>query len=188
MRKSERITDLFLGILYLLSTYIGYLPAFDDPIHFAEWCCITGILGGGFYILSSLHRLPEFLHLDMTLSLILIFIASVAIRLNLEGVFWVIHLFGPILVLIRFFLFCDCRKMKLSGLVLTSIVIPLVYILFAFILLRTTGECPFPASMILRWDNPWIPAAIIGVLCGLILVIGYGLFYLNRFLFEKRNK
>lgn len=187
-QRTERITDLILGILYMLATIICYLPAIDAPIHFAEWCCITGILGGVFYILSSFRKLPEVFHLDMTLTLILILIATVSIGLNLEGVFWFIHLFGPILVLIRFFLFCDCRKIRRTSLVLSGTAIPLAYILFAVILLKITGECPFPASMILKWDNPWIPPAIITVLCALILPIGYGLLYLNQFLFRKRNK
>lgn len=190
MNKPKRITDLFLGMLYLVSTAAAYLPAisFGEPIHLAEWCCITGILGGVFFIFSTFRKLPEILHLDMTLALILIFIATVAIRLNLEGAFWFIHLFGPIFVLTRFFLFCDCRKIQRTGLVLTCLIIPLAYILFAFLLLKTAGECPFPASMILKWDKAWIPWAIIAGLCMLLLGIGYGFFYLNKFLFKKRNK
>lgn len=189
MKRTQRFTDLSLGVLYLVSTAAAYFPAIPigEPIHLAEWCCITGLVGGVFYLLSSFRKLPEVLHLDMTLALILIFIATVAIQLNLEGVFWFIHLFGPLLVLTRFFLFCDCRKINQASMVLTCLVIPLAYILLAFILLKTTGECPFPASMILKWDHAWIPVVLIAVLCTLLLGVGYGLFYLNRFLFKKRN-
>ena len=194
IKKAECILDLLLGISYLISTLMGYFPAFTtgEFIYLGEWCCITGIIGSIYYFVSFFcgmkgKRLPEYLHLDVTVMLSLIFIATVTIRLNLEGVFWFIHLFGPIIVLTRFLLFCDCRKTGKTALVLTSIIFPCIYIFFAFCLLKMTGDCPFPARLILMWDNPLMPIGIVVVLCILILIVGFGFFCLNRFVNSKRN-
>lgn len=186
------LLDFLLGILYLASTLIGYLPAFPMRayIHFAEWCCITGLLGGIFYCISAVcglrkKMLSEVLHLNVTLMLILIFIATVAIRLELEGAFWMLHLFGPLLVLLRFFLFCDCTKIKTPCRVFTSIAFPIGYILFSFCLRQATGECPFPAKLILMQPSPLIAVAVSADLCVLILLLAFGLLYVNRFFRKK---
>lgn len=194
MKKAECIFDVFLGVSYLISTVIGYAPAFPmgEFMHLGEWCCITGIAGSLFYFGSFFcgirgKELPEYLHLDVTVMLSLIFMATVLIRLNLEGIFWFIHLIGPVLVLIHFFLFCDCRKIERTAFVLTGIVFPLIYIVFASGILKLTGECPFPARLILVWDSPFMPFVMILALCILILVVGFVFLYLNRFICKKRN-
>lgn len=188
------ILDILLGILYLTSTLIGYLPAFSAGahIHFAEWCCITGIFGGIFYLASAVFEIrsktiSEILHFNITLILILIFIATVAVRLELEGAFWFIHLFGPLLVLMRFFLFCDCTKIKTPYYVFTSIAFPIGYILFSICLLQATGKCPFPAKLILVQRSPCTAMAMSAGLCALILLLAFGLFYLNRIIRKKRG-
>lgn len=129
--------------------------------------------------------LSEVLHFNVTLMLILIFIATVAIRLELEGAFWMLHLFGPLLVLLRFFLFCDCTKIKTPCRVFTSIAFPIGYILFSFCLRQATGEYPFPAKLILMQPGPLIAVAVSAGLCVLILLLAFGLLYVNRFLRKK---
>lgn len=186
MKKTAQVMDLLLGVLYLSAAIVGYFPAIriGEPIRIAEWCCITGIGGGVFYLycfaLDAKNRpMPEILHLNVTLVLSLILITTLALRLNLEGVFWFIHVFGPAFSLLRFFLFCDCRKIKRLWYPLTVLVFPICYIFCAFFLLKMTGKCPFPASLILQWKDPMIPRVIIAALCVILAGICYGMFYLN---------
>lgn len=195
MKKAKMMTDAVLCVMYLVSVCIEYIPAvvIGDYIYLGEWCFLTGFLGGIFYLISFLlglkdKDLAEYLHLNVTLMLALIFIATLLLKLNLEGAYWILHIFGPLLVMFRFFAFCDCRKITHASVVLTTALFPLSYILLSFVLLRLTGGCPFPASMVLTMKNQTFAKAIIAGLCLLIVAIGYGLFCLNRLLFKIRKR
>lgn len=187
--KIDNISNLLIGILCIITVIAGY---YKDITHMSQWCFISGMVVGCIFIFAFFYgrikhnKIPAILYLDSMIVLFLILIATVFIRLNLEGAFWFIHIINPMVVLAYFFVFCDCLTIKKPKLVLTSLIFPLAYIIFAFCLWKVSGNCPFPANLILKWDTPLIPLGLIVLLSLIILALGYAMFYLNRFIFQKR--
>ena len=114
-----------------------------------------------------------------------IFIATVSIGLNLDGAFWFIHIINPIILMIYWFVFCDQRIMNWKG-SLSVVIFPLLYMLFAYVLFKISGSCPFPASLIFMDYTGFIPVAILVVLAIILWLLGYILHMLNKLI--RRNK
>lgn len=66
------------------------------------------------------------------------------------------------------------------------VVYPLLYMLFAFILFKISGKCPFPASLIFMDYSGIVPIIIIIVLVIILWVLGYILHTLNKLI--RKNK
>ena len=115
----------------------------------------------------------------------IIFIATVAIGLNLDGAFWFIHIINPIILIIYWFVFCDQRMMNWKG-TLSVVLFPLLYMMFAFVLFKISGSCPFPASLIFMDYSGFIPLVILVVLAIILWVLGYILHMLNKLI--RRNR
>lgn len=112
--------NLALGLLYIATTVWGYSIAFPmkEYIHLAEWCCISGLLGGTFYLFAFIYefvtkkKLNAIFYLNTAVVLSLILIATIIMQLNVDEAFVFIHIVNPILILIYFFVFCDCSENK----------------------------------------------------------------------------
>ncbi len=76
--------------------------------------------------------LHDYIYLACVGDIFIICIETVAIRLNLNGAFWFIHVINPIILLIYWFVFCDQRTAKRTGIV-SGVVFPLLYMLFALV-------------------------------------------------------
>lgn len=172
-KKLGNVSTLLIGILYIATTIWGYystIPA-NEYIHLSEWCCVSGAAGGAFYIFSFFYqqlkgkKINAVIYLDITLVLNLILIATVVIQLNLNSAFWFLHLINPVLVLAHFFLFCDCREIRHSKILFTSIIFPVCYIAFIAFVYRISGVAPFPADMILTQAKVGISLGLIAGLC-----------------------
>ena len=118
----------------------------------------------------------RYFNLNTAVVLSLILIATIIMQLNVDEAFVFIHIVNPILILIYFFVFCDCSENKKILSVITCITFPIFYILFALCVWQSSGQCPFPASLILVWDNVLIPIGIIFGLCALIIGLSFGFF------------
>ena len=196
MKKLKPYFDLLLGILYLLFTTLEYYPCFNkvDAFHLGDWCFITGIIGGLFFIvLAVLAFLKKdkdltFLELYNTCLLCIIFLGTITIGLNVNGYLIFIHIVGPLLVLFRFFYYTDCRKIKKLWYLLFLGIVPVVYVIFAFILLKVSGDCPFPAKMLFFYENNLIPYGLTLLLILVNIIFGGSLYFLNRFINKKRDK
>lgn len=183
LQKIRTVCDLVLGLLILGITLWGYLP---DPRYMGEYCFIAGMLIGGVFLASFLltltkkKRFPVWVYFDCMLSVQVIFIATVALGLNLEGAFWYIHILEPVLLFVYWCVFCDHREVQPQTLILTDLAFPAAYLLFAFILWQATGSCPFPAAL-LYIDRTW-GEIVLGILAvGVIFTgLGFGLHALNR--------
>ena len=188
MSKIRKYIDLALSILFVLSVILGY---YKDISHMSEYCFISGLLVGVTFFISFLHRqkhkkpLNSCIYLACLVDIFVIFIATVSIGLNLDGAFWFIHIINPIILLIYWFVFCDQRIMDWKG-TFSVVLFPLLYMLFAFVLFKISGKCPFPASLIFMDYSGLIPLVIISVLAIVLWVSGYILHMLNRLI--RRNK
>ena len=190
MIKIRKYVDLVLSLLFIVSVIFGY---YKDVSYMSEYCFISGLLTAITFFISFLHQqkrkkpLNACIYLACVVDIFVIFIATVSIRLNLEGAFWFIHIINPIILIIYWFAFCDQRLMKLKG-ILSVIVFPLLYMLFAFVLLKLSGSCPFPASLIFMDYSGLAAIAILVGLTIILLVLGFVLHMLNKFIRNIGNK
>lgn len=188
MSKIRKYIDLALSILLIASVILGY---YKDVSHMGEYCFISGLLVGITFFISYLYQkkhekpLNACIYLACTADIFVIFIATVSIGLNLEGVFWFIHIINPIILLIYWFVFCDQRFMNGKG-TISVVVFPLLYMLFAFVFLEISGSCPFPASLIFMDYTGFVPLALLVGLAIILWMLGYAFHMLNRFI--RRNK
>ena len=184
MNKIRKYVDLTLSLLFILSVMLGY---YKDVSHMSEYCFISGLLVGITFFLSFLHQqthekpLNACIYLACVVDIFIIFIATISIGLNLEGAFWFIHIINPIILVIYWFVFCDQRSMNRKG-TFSVVLFPLLYMLFAFVLFKISGSCPFPASLIFMDYTGVIPLVIIAVLAVILWALGWILHMLNRFI------
>lgn len=157
----------------------------------SEYCFISGIIVGliliGSFICYTRKRkyFPEWIYADCVVTIMVILIATLIIKLSLEGAFWFIHVINPILLFMYWCIFCNHSKINNPSLISTNLVFPLFYIIFAKVIFIMTNKCPFPAKLILV-GNPWYVVIyyIIGI-CFVFLLLGYGLHFSNRFINQK---
>lgn len=188
MRKIRKYTDLALSILFITSVLLGY---YKDISHMSEYCFLSGMLVGVVFFVSFLlqQKHGKLLHPSVYLAcfvdVFVIFAATVAIGLNLDGAFWFIHIINPIIIAAYWFIFCDQRSMNWKG-TFSVLVFPLLYMLFAYVLYKTCGSCPFPASLIFMDYSGYVPVVILLVLAIILWTLGYILHILNKLV--RRNK
>ncbi len=179
--KARNICDLCLGMLILAVTAWGYKGRLCG-----NYCCVSGIVLGAAYITSFIyHRstgkfLPAWLYADCSVSSMIIFIATLVMHLELYGAFIFIHIVDPMLMFAYWAFFCDHREMKSHLPVLTVAIFPVIYTVLAKIILMITGNCPFPASLILVGRTPALSAGIMLAVYLLFIAMGYGYHFANR--------
>lgn len=182
MNGIRRYIDLALGFLFILSVILGY---YKDVSHMSEYCFVSGLLAGVMFFASSFSQqrdgrpLNTCIYLSCMTDIFIIFIATVSIGLNLDGAFWFIHIINPILLVIYWFLFCDQRTVELKSTV-SVVVFPLLYMLFAFVLFKMSGSCPFPASLIFMDHSGSVSLVLLAVLAVILWGLGCILHMLNR--------
>lgn len=191
MSKKDRIRNIFdiiLGVLFISTTISGY---YKDISYMSEYCFISGIIVGLIFIGSFIFYIrkrkhfPEWIYADCVVTIMVILIATLIIKLSLEGAFWFIHVINPILLFVYWCIFCNHNKINNPLLISTNLVFPLFYIIFAKVIFTMTNKCPFPAKLILV-GNPWhvVICYIIGI-CFVFLLLGYGLHFGNRLINQK---
>jgi len=184
MTKIRKYADLALSALFIISTVLGYCR---DISHMSEYCFVSGVLTGIVFFVSFLRLhiksepLPACVYLACVADIFVIFIATMAIGLNLEGAFWFIHIINPLVIAGYWFIFCDQRKMDWKG-TFSVVVFPLMYMLFAFLLYKLSGSCPFPASMIFMDYKGFVPVVILLVLAIVLWGMGALLHVINKLL------
>ena len=184
MNKIRKYVDLTLSLLFILSVMLGY---YKDVSHMSEYCFISGLLVGITFFISFLYQqthkkpLSACIYLACVVDIFIIFIATISIGLNLEGAFWFIHIINPVILVVYWLVFCDQRMMNWKG-TFSVVLFPLLYMLFAFVLFKISGSCPFPASLIFMDYTGFIPLVIIAVLALILWALGWILHMLNRFI------
>lgn len=185
--RIRKYIDLILSILFILSVVLGY---YKDVSHMSEYCFISGLFVGITFFISYLRQqvhnkpLNACIYLACVVDIFIIFIATVTVRLNLDGAFWFIHIINPIIILIYWFVLCDQRIMKWKE-TLSVVVFPLLYMLFAFVLLKINGSCPFPASLIFMDYSGFMSLVILSVLAVILWVFGC-MFHMLKKLVQRK--
>lgn len=86
--KIRNICDLTLGIIFIITTILGY---YKDISYMSEYCFISGIIVGIIFISSFIYYIknkkhfPVWIYSNCMISTLIIFIATIIIKLNLDG-------------------------------------------------------------------------------------------------------
>ena len=186
--KAKAISELVLGILFVVMTTLGY---YQETSHMWEYCFLSGLtvgivmLASFVYSLVTKKQVPAWIHLACTTDVLLIMMATIAMGLNLDGAFWFIHIINPALLLVFWFVFCDGRSIRRPQFVGITLAFPIAYLAVSFVRLKITGLCAFPADRILRWTPQIIALPIVLVLSIVVLLLGFGLYALNRLIHKN---
>ncbi|MEG2813223.1 MAG: Pr6Pr family membrane protein, partial [Oscillospiraceae bacterium] len=100
---------------------------------------ISNFSVGCFFITASIIKivtkkeLPVILYLDCTMMLFLVFAVCMAFisDMNFNGAFFLLHVTNPLIVLIIFMIFTDLSKLRKRCHILTVMIFPVVYLIFA---------------------------------------------------------
>lgn len=186
--KIRGICDLVLGILILTVTVIAYFGHWGE---LGEYCCVSSITVGTVYLSSFIYHLKsgrffsDWVYADCSVATLMILIATLALGLNLNDAFIFIHIIDPLLMLAYWAFFCDHSVIKRKLPVLTVLVFPACYLVLSLITLSASGDCAFPASLVLTGHSPVISAGLVIAVLSLFLVLGICYHFLNRLIKEK---
>ena len=141
-----------------------------------------------FYRLFKKKSLPTFLYFDCMINIIVIFFATIAIGLNLEGAFWFIHIINPVLLFFYWCIFCNhssnCRNLT----IMTDIAFPVLYFIYTFVMWKTISIKPFPVNLI--FQNTLLQTILsAGFILLLFIILGYVFHFINKIIYKKiQNK
>ena len=192
--KKERIRsicDLLMGMLVLTASVAGYA---GHPDCMGEYCFVSGITTGIVFISSFIYRIrsgksfSEWVYAACSVITMMILIATMILGLKLSGAFIFIHLIDPLLMFAYWAYFCDHNKTKKIINVLTVLIFPVFYTVLSGALMKITGNCPFPASLVLTGHTPPVTAGIVAGVYMLFLLLGCGYYFGNKSIRSKLIK
>jgi len=189
--KVRSVCDLILGILFIVTVIWGY---YTDISYMGEYCFISGMLVGIFFLISFFHyimtrkELSVLWYFNCMLPILIILIVTLAIGLNVEGAFIFIHIINPIVLFAYWCVFCNHCEIKNPLRIATVVIFPICYFVLAFVLWKTLGKCPFPANLILVDNSLGMVLLSVGCVVVLLLVLGYVLHFLNKLVYHKLSK
>ena len=184
--KIRSIFDLCLGLLILIATVCAYFGHWDN---LGEYCCISGITTGTIFTASFFYRrksgkfFPEWIYINCSVATIIILIATIGLGLNLNGAFIFIHIIDPLLMFLYWAIFCE-HESRIRTLP-TVLVFPVVYTLLSGTILMITGDCPFPASLVLTGHTPVVTALLVIAVYALLLLVA-SVYYYGAWLKRRR--
>lgn len=123
---------------------------------------------------------PQFLFLDFTILLLIVFGVSLAFaaEFNFAGGFAFLHIVNPLLML-AFYLFLSNQTNVKWQFLFTILAMPIIYIIFALIFGATTGKCIYFFLDYAKYGVGYTILFILGIAVGLAAV-GTALYSLNR--------
>ena len=128
---------------------------------------------------------PEWIYADCMITVFVIFLATIILRLNLDGAFIFIHIVNPILLFLYWAVFCNHNRIKKHLLIATCLVFPLVYLMIAKIVQLATGNCPFPARLIFEDTPLHLVIVYIVAVCLIFLLLSFILHFINKAIHKK---
>lgn len=177
-----------LSILFISTAVYCY---WGTKGHIYELTFLSNFSAGLFLMstavcLNHKRKVPEILCLDFTMLLLLVFMVCAAFRhqFDFNGMFLFLHMLNPIFLLIYYFLFCNMNLVRQSRKVLSVILMPLFYLIFAVIYGQNTGNCIY-FFLDVKTNGSLYCISVVLMLTVIQIVIGYALFYLNKLIYRR---
>ncbi len=181
--KITKISAAFaLSFIFVFTALYSYRGDFE---YVYELTYLSNLLTGLFLLVAGIFLLfnksvPQFLYLDFTILLLIVFGVCMAFvaEFNFEGGFVFLHIVNPLLML-AFFLFCANQSKVKRQYLFTVVAMPLVYLIFALIFGMVTDNYIYFFLDYTEYGVGNTVLFVLGILAGLILV-SLGLYYLNK--------
>lgn len=187
-RFSQLRATAVLAILFISTAVYCYWGAAS---HIYELTFLSNFSAGLFLMSTAVceihkRKVPEILYLDFTMLLLLVFLVCAAFRhqFDFNGMFLFLHMLNPIFLLIYYFLFCNMNLVRQSREVLSVILMPLFYLIFAVIYGQSTGNFIY-FFLDVRTNGSLYCISVVLMLTVIQIVIGYALFYLNKLIYRQ---
>ena len=181
MRKRLQLTlTSVLSILFLTTALYSYRGRLD---HLYELTFLSNFLSGLFLLgtaaaLCCKRKVPEILFLDVTMLLVLVLFVCT---------FLFLHLLNPLFMAVYFFVFCDMNEILKGKSVLSILIMPAAYLVFAGFFGRVTGNYIYFFLDVEKRGYVYCIMFVL-ILTVIFLLLGYGLFHINKLFFRVREK
>lgn len=192
MRKRLQLTlTSVLSILFLTTALYSYRGRLD---HLYELTFLSNFLSGLFLLgtaaaLCCKRKVPEILFLDVTMLLVLVLFVCTAFtgEFDFQGTFLFLHLLNPLFMAVYFFVFCDMNEILKGKSVLSILIMPAAYPVFAGFFGRVTGNYIYFFLDVEKRGYVYCIMFVL-ILTVIFLLLGYGLFHINKLFFRVREK
>lgn len=186
---------LMTGVLFITTTCIAYhLPAalkegmYEFELTFLS-NTIAGIifLIGGIYGITKKKNLPQPLYLNIVIVLQVVFFICMAFisEFNFSGAFLFLHIINPIIATIEFFVFTSCKKMQSIKLILSALIFPVIYLIYAIAYGYISGNWLYGIINVQEKGIGFVSVLVLFVAVG-ILFLGWIQYKINFWLSQKR--
>ena len=187
----KSIISVILGLMFISTAIVGYWGNFQ---FIYELTFLSNTSTGLFLLIATVlarkgKEIPQILYLDFTVLLFMVFLICIAFinEFNFTGAIFFLHIINPLALMVYFFIYNDLTKINNLLKVLTILIIPFAYLAFAVTFGNITGDYIY---FFLNYKEKGIAYSIIFILIvsiGLV-IIGYGIFFLNRFIHMRKDK
>jgi len=180
--KIIKISSAFvLGILFLITvlySYWEYMSSFYYMTFLGNFLTGIFLLVVGILWIFNIN-VPQFLILCFTVLMLLVFGVTMATQdFYFSDGYLFLHVINPLLMFIFYLLMSNQKKVKWYF-AFTALVMPLAYMIFAFIFGANTGDYIYYYLDYNEFGAGNTALFILGIAVGLIAV-SFGLYYLNR--------
>lgn len=135
------------------------------------------------------RKVPQILYLDCMMLLFLVMMVCTAFtnEFKFNGMFLFLHMLNPVFMILYYFLFCDMNRVQKSSQVLSVMIVPLLYLIFAVAYGKATGDYIYFFLNIKEHGYVYCVSFVL-VLSAAVVMMGCAMFYLNRIIFKNRKK
>ncbi len=168
------------GVLFIITAGTAYLPSMIQyGIHELELTFLSNAIAGVVFLIGGIYGirnktdLPQQFYLNSILLLQIVFFVCLAFwrEFNFSGFFIFLHVINTIIASIEFLTLITCEKVLDVKPLLTALLIPIIYLIYAITYGCLTGNWIYG---ILNIENHGIVFVMI-----LILVIACGILFLG---------
>lgn len=177
--------------MFISTAFLGYWGNFQ---YIYELTFLSNLATGLFLLITTrLARkgkaIPQILYLDFTLLLFMVFLICIAFinEFNFTGAIFFLHIVNPLMLIGYLFIFIDLSTINNFLHVLTVMIIPFAYLMFAVIYGSITGNYIY---FFLNYKEKGIVYSLTFILIVSIclVAIGYAFFFINRLFHMRKNK
>lgn len=190
LKKSDitKIVVAFaLSFLFLFTALYSYRESYE---YIYELTFISNFSTGVFLLVAGItglcnRALPQFLFLDFTLLLLIVFGVSLFAfaDFNFEGGFLFLHAINPPLMLAYYLFFTNQPHTKWQ-LISTVLILPAIYLIFAVVYGMNTGNYIYFFLNYKEYGVGYTILFVFGILIGLVAV-STGIYFLNKVIHKR---
>lgn len=189
-KKCERPVTLGLSVIFILTAlccYWGRTGSMHELTFLSNF--FAGIfLFGTLICRHSGRKVPQILYLDCMMLLFLVLMVCTAFPgiFKFNGMFLFLHLLNPLFMILYYFLFCDMNCVRKSTQILSVMILPLIYLVFAALYGKTTGDSIYFFLNIRTYGYGYCVSFVL-ILSIAVVMMGCAMFYLNRMICRIRS-